>query len=64
VKIGAPSPSVSRALGLPSHQAAPRYANREKLCLRGTTDYRVNALDGAHFFCVTKAIDPRLEKMF
>ena len=41
-----------------------RYVNREKLCLRGTTDYRVNALDGAHFFCVTKAIDPGLEKMF
>ena len=39
-----------------------RYVSREKLCLRGTTDYWVNALDGAPFFCVTKAIDPGLQK--
>lgn len=39
-----------------------RYVSREKLCLRGTTDYWVNALDGAPFFCVTKAVDPGLVK--
>jgi len=39
-----------------------RYVSRERLCLRGTTDYWVNALDGAPFFCVTKAIDPGLQK--
>ena len=39
-----------------------RYVSREKLCLRGTTDYWVNALDGAPFFCVTKAVDPGLQK--
>jgi hypothetical protein len=30
--------------------------------LRGTTDYWFNALDGAPFFCVTKAVDPGLQK--
>lgn len=39
-----------------------RYVSRERLCLRGTTDYWVNALDGAPFFCVTKPIDPGLQK--
>ena len=39
-----------------------RYISRERLCLRGTTDYWVNALDGAPFFCVTKAVDPGLQK--
>jgi len=39
-----------------------RYVSREKLCLRATTDYWVNALDGAPFFCVTKPIDPGLQK--
>jgi len=39
-----------------------RYVSREKLCLRGTTDYWVNAMNGAPFFCVTKAIDPGLQK--
>ena len=39
-----------------------RYVSREKLCLRGTTDYWVNALDGQPFFCVTKAVDPGLQK--
>ena len=39
-----------------------RYVSRERLCLRGTTDYWVNALDGAPFFCVTCAIDPGLQK--
>jgi len=35
---------------------------RERLCLRATTDDWVNALDGQPFFCVTKAIDPGLQK--
>jgi len=39
-----------------------RYISRERLCLRGTTDYWVNAMDGAPFFCVTKAVDPGLQK--
>jgi hypothetical protein len=39
-----------------------RHVSREKLCLRGTTDYWVNALDGQPFFCVTKPIDPGLQK--
>ena len=39
-----------------------RYIARERLCLRATTDYWVNALDGQPFFCVTKAIDPGLQK--
>ena len=39
-----------------------RYVSREKLCLRGTTDYWVNALDGQPFFCVTKPIDPGLQQ--
>lgn len=39
-----------------------RYVSRERLCLRGTTDYWVNALDGQPFFCVTKPIDPGLQK--
>jgi hypothetical protein len=40
-----------------------RYVSRERLCLRGTTDYWVNALDGAPFFCVTRPIDPGLQKV-
>lgn len=39
-----------------------RYITRERLCLRATTDYWVNALDGAPFFCVTQPIDPGLQK--
>jgi hypothetical protein len=35
-----------------------RYVSRQRLCLRGTTDYWVNALDGQPFFVVTKPIDP------
>lgn len=37
-----------------------RYVTRERLCLRGTTDYWVNALGGAPFFVVTKEIDAGL----
>jgi hypothetical protein len=37
-----------------------RYVSRERLCLRGTTDYWVNAMDGQPFFVVTQAVDPGL----
>ncbi len=37
-----------------------RYVTRERLCLRGTTDYWANALDGRPFFVVTRAVDPGL----
>jgi len=40
---------------LPRHHVA-----REKLCLRATTDYWVNAMDGQPFFLVNKAVDPGL----
>lgn len=40
---------------LPRH-----YVTREKLCLRATVDYWVNALDGQPFFFVNKAVDPGL----
>jgi hypothetical protein len=37
-----------------------RYVARERLCLRGTTDYWVNALDGRPFFVVSQAVNPGL----
>jgi hypothetical protein len=40
---------------LPRH-----YVAREKLCLRATTDYWVNALDGQPFLYVNKEADPGL----
>ena len=40
-----------------------RYVARQKLCLRGTTDYWVNAMDGKPFFVISKAVDPGLIKM-
>jgi hypothetical protein len=40
-----------------------RYVARQKLCLRGTTDYWVNAMDGQPFFVVTQAADPGLLKV-
>ena len=42
---------------LPRHFVA-----REKLCLRATTDYWVNAMDGQPFFLVNKAVDAGLIK--
>src|SRR5208283_3159401 len=33
-----------------------RYVARERLCLRGTTDYWVNAMDGRPFFVVSCAV--------
>jgi hypothetical protein len=40
-----------------------RYVSRQRLCLRGTTDYWVNALDAQPFFVVTKTIDSGLIKV-
>ena len=37
-----------------------RYVARERLYLRGTTDYWVNAMDGRPFFVVSRAVDPGL----
>jgi hypothetical protein len=39
-----------------------RYVSRERLCLRGTTDYWVNDAIGRPFFVIEKAIDPGLLK--
>ncbi len=44
---------------LPRH-----HVGRQKLCLRATTDYWVNAMDGQPFFMVNKAIDPGLLSVF
>jgi len=40
-----------------------RYVARQRLCLRGTTDYWVNAMDGQPFFVVSRAADPGLVKV-
>jgi predicted nucleic acid-binding Zn-ribbon protein len=41
--------------------ALPRhYVARERLCLRATTDYWINALDGQPFLYVNKEVDPGL----
>ena len=40
---------------LPRH-----YVSRERLCMRATTDYWINALDGQPFFYVNKEVDPGL----
>lgn len=37
-----------------------RYVARQRLCLRGTTDYWINAFDGQPFFVVTAAVNPGL----
>ena len=44
-----------RQTELPRH-----YVSRQKLCLRATTDYWVNAMDGQPFFVINKEIDPGL----
>jgi hypothetical protein len=41
-------------------QLPHRYVAREKLRLRGTTDYWVNAMDGRPFFVLSCAVDPGL----
>jgi hypothetical protein len=43
---------------LPRH-----YVARQRLCLRATTDYWVNAMDGQPFFVVNQAVDPGLIKI-
>ena len=43
---------------LPRHDVA-----RQRLCLRATTDYWVNAMDGQPFFVVNQAVDPGLIKV-
>jgi prepilin-type processing-associated H-X9-DG protein len=43
---------------LPRHHVA-----REKLCMRATIDYWVNAMDGQPFFFVNKAVDPGMVKV-
>jgi hypothetical protein len=40
-----------------------RYIARERLCLRGTTDYWVNAMDGQPFFVVTRPVDPGIQQV-
>lgn len=41
--------------------ALPRhYVARQRLCLRATTDYWINAMDGQPFFYVNQAVDPGL----
>ena len=41
----------------------PHYVSRQRLCLRATADYWVNAMDGQPFFMISKAIDPGLIKV-
>lgn len=43
---------------LPRH-----YVARQRLCLRATTDYWINAMDGQPFFLISKAVDPGLIKV-
>lgn len=43
---------------LPQH-----YVSRQRLCLRATTDYWVNAMDGQPFLVINKAIDPGMLKV-
>ena len=46
------------AAHLPKH-----YVPRQRLCLRASTDYWVNALDGQPFFVVHRPVDPGLLKV-
>lgn len=43
---------------LPRH-----YVARQKLCLRATVDFWVNAMDGQPFFAINKVVDPGLIKV-
>ena len=36
------------------------YVARQRLCLRATTDYWINAMDGQPFFYVNREADPGL----
>ena len=43
--------------------ALPRhYVARERLCLRATTDYWINAMDGQPFLYVNKEVDPGTDR--
>jgi hypothetical protein len=47
-----------------SQTALPKhYVARERLCLRATADYWVNAMDGQPFFLLSQAVDPGLLKV-
>lgn len=47
-----------------SQSQLPRhYVARQKLCLRDTVDFWVNAMDGQPFFAINKAVDPGLIKV-
>jgi hypothetical protein len=39
------------------------YVSRQRLCLRATTDYWINAMDGRPFFVVHRPVDPGLLKV-
>ncbi len=41
-------------------QFPKHHVTRQRLCLRATTDYWVNAMDGQPFFMVNQAVDPGL----
>src|SRR5664279_5083229 len=47
-----------RQTALPRH-----YVSRERLCLRATTDYWINAMDGQPFLYVNKEVDPGMIAM-
>jgi hypothetical protein len=44
-------------------QLPRRYVARQRLCLRGTTDYWVNGLGGEPFFVITQVVHPGLVKV-
>ncbi len=44
-------------------QLPRRYVSRQRLCLRGITDYWVNGLGGEPFFVITQVINPGLVKV-
>jgi len=47
-----------------SQTKLPRHhVSRQRLCLRATTDYWVNAMDGQPFFYINKEVDPGLIKV-
>ena len=65
----AANPAATATLYIDGHARAyhghltklPRhYIARERLCLRATTDYWVNGLDGLPFFKINQAVDPGL----
>ncbi len=49
---------TGRQTELPRH-----HVSRQRLCLRATTDYWVNAMDGQPFFMINKPVDPGLVKV-